>query len=391
LNAILLVPLGVMAALAAALVGERRRRRRTESRNRGILSSLFGDLAVLTREGVLDTCNENWSRSSRTSNPFTSAGIGDRWPPAAEGLPAETQADLRRLRDALDAVLTGGEIERVIECSWQADLSRKRSRVRLRRLDDPGGGAVVVHLDITASKQSEGLALHELAHTNMRAVMGELASTITHEVAQSLTASLGNAQALKRMLAAGRLPDGDLSAIVTDIIDANRQATEVIERIRTVMRKEEFDLQPLDLNAIVMDVVQMLYSSAANQGLLLLADLDPELPSISGDRVELRQVAMNLVLNAVQATRASATTQPIVRVATATVKDGVSLIVDDAGPGVAEDILPRLFEPYFTTKTNGLGVGLSISRSIVQSHGGSIAVTNRPEGGARFHVTLPLQ
>lgn len=245
---------------------------------------------------------------------------------------------------------------------------------------------------ITALKQSEATAqsaLHELAHTNMRAVMEELVSTITHEVAQCLTASFGNAQALKRMLATGRPPDSDLATIVGDIIEANRQATDVIERIRSVMRKEDFDMRPLDLNAIVTDVVQVLYSPAAGQGVLLVADLEPDLPAISGDRVQLRQVVTNLVLNGIQATNKHGGGRSIVRVATAAESDTVSVSVDDAGPGVTDEALPRLFEPYFTTKSDGLGVGLSISRSIVQSHGGSIGVTNLPEGGARFHVRLP--
>jgi C4-dicarboxylate-specific signal transduction histidine kinase len=261
-------------------------------------------------------------------------------------------------------------------------------RRRRRRAEADTRGA------ITALKQSEAnaqTALHELAHTNMRAVMGELVSNITHEVAQCLTASFGNAQALRRVLASGRPSDQDLAAIVSDIIDANRQATEVIERVRSVMRKEDFDMRSLDLNAIVMDVVQVLSSSAASHGVFLVTDLDPDLPAISGDRVQLRQVAMNLVLNGIQATEAQAGRQPIVRVATAAQSDSVAVFVDDAGPGVAQEALPRLFEPYFTTKEGGLGVGLSISRSIVQSHGGSIRVVNLPNGGARFHVTLPRQ
>ena len=127
-----------------------------------------------------------------------------------------------------------------------------------------------------------------------------------------------------------------------------------------------------------MDVVQVLNSSAANEGVLLVADLDPDLPAINADRVQLRQVAMNLVLNAVQATRGGPVHPPVVRIATAGANSEVSITVDDAGPGIAADAMPRLFEPYFTTKANGLGMGLSISRSIVESHGGSIAAANIP-------------
>lgn len=232
-------------------------------------------------------------------------------------------------------------------------------------------------------------AMHDLAHMNMRAGLGEMVSGITHELTQSLTASLGNAQALKRMLAAGRITNEDLVAIVDDIAAANREATQVIERVRQLMRKEQFDTQPLDLNTVVMDVVQVLNSSAVNEGVLLVADLDPDLPAINADRVQLRQVAMNLVLNAVQATGRHPVHPAVVRVATRGSNRHVSMAVDDAGPGVAPEALERLFEPYFTTKEDGFGMGLAISRSIVESHGGSIDVANVPGGGARFTVTLP--
>jgi two-component system sensor kinase FixL len=231
--------------------------------------------------------------------------------------------------------------------------------------------------------------MHDLAHMNMRAGLGEMVSAITHELTQSLTASLGNAQALKRMLAAGPVTNEDLIAIVDDIAAANREATQVIERVRQLMRKEHFDTQPVDLNTVVMDVVQVLNSSAVNEGVLLVADLDPDLPAINADRVQLRQVAMNLVLNAVQATGRHPVHPAVVRVATRGSNSHVSVTVDDAGPGIAPEALERLFEPYFTTKEDGFGMGLAISRTIVESHGGSIEAANVPRGGARFTVTLP--
>ena len=225
---------------------------------------------------------------------------------------------------------------------------------------------------------------------NMRAGMGEVVAAVTHELTQSLTASLSNAQALRRMLAQPHLSYDDLPPIVDDIRDANRQASDILDRIRSLMRKEAFDIRPLDLNAVVTDVVHVLYSSAANDGVLLVADLAAGLPPITGDRVQVRQVAMNLIINAVQATRGHHIGSALVRVSTSRNGSGVVLLVDDTGPGVPEDALPRLFEPYYTTKKDGLGVGLSISRSIVQSHGGSIEVANLPQGGARFVVHFPV-
>jgi signal transduction histidine kinase len=149
-------------------------------------------------------------------------------------------------------------------------------------------------------------------------------------------------------------------------------------------------MQPLDLNAIVADIIRMLNPAAANEGIVMAADLDPDLPAIPGDRVQLRQVAMNLIVNAVQATRRRGDQPPIVRVKTSVRNHSIALMVEDRGDGVPENTLSRLFEPYFTTKQEGLGVGLSITRSIVESHGGSIEVANLPDGGARFSVILPV-
>lgn len=233
-------------------------------------------------------------------------------------------------------------------------------------------------------------SLHELAHLNMRATMGELVSSVAHELNQSLTASLANAQALKRMVANRGLANADVTPIVEDIADANLHAADVMARIRALMRKEALDIRMFDLNTVVSDVVGMMISPAARDGIRLVADLDPQLPHVFGDRVQLRQVAMNLVLNAVQATQHEAAASPMVRVATAGQNGAVSLVVEDTGPGVAAEALPRLFEPYFTTKKEGLGMGLSISRTIVESHGGSINAANLPQGGARFSVMLPV-
>jgi C4-dicarboxylate-specific signal transduction histidine kinase len=383
----------LQAGVIAALLVERRLRRRAESQNRAILSSMAADLALVSRTGVVETCNDNWARSAGSANPFMSGGVGRPWIPASADVPAENQEDLRRLRESLDAVLAGRDHEQIVEYAWQTGSDRRWSHVRLRRLERAGGGAVVAHVDITPRKRMEAEnqhTLHELAHMNMRAGMGELVSVVTHEINQPLTASLGNAQALRRMLTSKTAPAGaDLMPIVEDIIDANRRAADVIGRIRTVMRKEAFEMQPLDVNAIVAEIIRMLIPSAAHDGIVMAAELDPALPQIPGDRVQLRQVAMNLIVNAVQATRSRGGAPPIVRVKTSARNGGVALMVEDAGDGVPEDALSRLFEPYFTTKREGLGVGLSITRSIVESHGGSIEVANLPEGGARFSVVLP--
>ncbi len=384
----------LLASLALAATGsllaERRRRVAAEAESRAILSSAFADIAILSEGGVVEACNDNWSRAAETADPFVSARTGERWLSSA---PLPNQQDMERVRDAFDGVRLGRRQEGLVEYQWIDRAQWRWAQVRVRSLADGSRRLVVAHLDITARKRLEGEAhnaLQELAHMNVRAGMGEVATSITHELAQSLTASLGNAQALKHMLAQPGVSYEDVATVVEDIGDANRQASSVLERIRSVVRKDPFDPAPLDFNAIIMDVVHVLYSSAANDGVLLVTHLADDMPHVLGDRVQLRQVVMNLIINAVHATRGHRDGTSLIRLRTSYDGDRVSFVVDDSGPGVAEDALSRIFEPYFTTKKDGLGVGLSISRSVVQSHGGTIEVENLPDGGARFAVHLPV-
>jgi signal transduction histidine kinase len=390
-----LVILGVVA-LQAAIIGmlliERRLRLRTQAQNQAVLTSMSADLAVIDRRGLVVSSNDGWARAAAAAeNPFVSAERGQEWL-QADRAPLADAGDRNMLRDALSAVLERIDEERVVEYGWQASGQRRWSHLRVSRLVGRSGGAVVTHVDISARKRAETevqQTLHELAHLNMRAGMGEILASVAHEVNQPLTSSLTNAQALKRLLAGNRAEPQEVVSILQDIIEADRRAIDVLAGIRKMLRKEEFELQPLDLNVHVGDVVRLLTASAASEGVQLVTDLEPALPAVCGDRVQLQQVVMNLVVNAVQATRGQVTPAPVVRVTTHRDRADVSLLVDDTGAGVDPRALGRLFEPFFSTKQDGLGVGLSISRSIVEMHGGRIDVSNLPNGGARFAVTIP--
>ena len=239
----------ILGGALIALIAEHRKRRSVEARNRAILSSSFTGLAIVDRFGIVEDCNEKWIGSREPLNPFTAAKRGEPWVPESAGIPPDDHAAMARVRDALLAVLSGREAERTIECDWSAGGKRRSSQLRLCRIERREGGAVVAHLDVTESKRVEvdaQRALHELAHMNMRAGMGELVSAVTHELTQSLTASFGNAQTLKRMLPDARVTREELTPVVDDIAAANREATHVIQRVRQLMRKEPFDLQPVD-------------------------------------------------------------------------------------------------------------------------------------------------
>jgi PAS domain S-box-containing protein len=265
------------------------------------------------------------------------------------------------------------------------------------RLDSRAGAKkprlLGVSVDITERKLAEvevQRQREQLAHVSRVSVMGELAASVAHELNQPLGAILSNAEAAELFLKQDPPALGELGAILADIRKDDERAGEVIRRMRTLLRKHELERQPLEINPVAEDVLRLVSADAALRKIGISAEMAPRLPAIRGDRIHLQQVLLNLILNAMEAM----TKQPLERrrltVRTCRTNDGeVELSVADSGPGIQPDALPRLFEPFFTTKESGIGMGLSISRKIVEAHHGRIWAENHPAGGAVFHVTLP--
>ena len=223
--------------------------------------------------------------------------------------------------------------------------------------------------------------------------LGELTASIAHEVNQPLAAIIADASACLRWLAAER-PDLDSirEALDSVVKDAER-AAEVIVRIRALLSYSPVTREPCDLVDIVHDVLPLAGPELRRRGIVLETALAPDLPRVIGDRIQLQQVLLNLLVNAGEAMRE---TQPerrrVVVRSSAECRDGevwAILAVEDAGPGFRELDEARLFEAFYTTKPGGLGMGLSISRSIVERHGGQLWGTSNPGRGATFHLALP--
>jgi len=247
--------------------------------------------------------------------------------------------------------------------------------------------------DITERKNAELEAqLHreELTHVTRIVTVGELATSLAHEINQPLTAIRCNAEAAQRFLS-GAAPDLDeVRTILDDIIQDDARAGEVIRRIRALVKKEPLRREAVVLNDAVRESIALVRNASFLAGLSIVAELDTELPPVQGDRVQLQQVVLNLLLNGTAAMR---DTSPDSRklVITTAKQDGRSVMVSvkDSGTGIDKNDMDRLFEPFFTTKADGLGMGLSISRTIIKAHGGTIGAENNPEGGATFYFTLP--
>jgi two-component system sensor kinase FixL len=249
-------------------------------------------------------------------------------------------------------------------------------------------------VDITARKEAEAESLRqraELAHVARVSTMGELAASVAHELNQPLGAILANAEAADLFINQNPPALDEVRAILTDIRKDDERASEVIRRMRALLRKHEMDRQPLEINSVVEDVLQVISGDAALRNMALQADLAPALPKILGDRVHLQQVLLNLILNSMDAMAGQPRERRRLAVRTRLDAAGaVELTVMDFGHGIDPEKFPRLFEPFFTTKPNGMGMGLSISNTIIEAHRGRISAENNASGGATFHVTLPV-
>jgi signal transduction histidine kinase len=230
----------------------------------------------------------------------------------------------------------------------------------------------------------------ELARVTRALVMGELVATIAHEVNQPLAAVVTNASFCLRRLAEATPDPDELRPAITEIVNDGTRASAIISRIRTLFMKGAPDRAELDVNDVIREVLQLLRNELTRNRVSLRIDLAPDLPRVHGDRVPLRQVALNLIMNSLDAMRTRTDRPRELLIQSAKHPDGVLIRVQDSGPGIDPGQADLIFEPFFTTKPEGIGMGLSISRSIVESHGGRLrAVTGC--SGALFELTLPTQ
>jgi len=234
-----------------------------------------------------------------------------------------------------------------------------------------------------------GVRLDEISHVHRVAALGELSASLAHELKQPLTAILSNAQAARRYLAQP-VPDHDeIRQALGDIIEDDNRAVDLIGRMRSLLKKDAFEPVSVDVNAVVSDVARLVGNAARMKQVTFDVALAPSLPPVRGDRIQLQQVVLNLAINAVEASAAASGRPAVVRIATSAGSNHhVEVAVSDNGSGIAAADLQKIFEPFFTTKTDGLGMGLSISRSIVEAHGGRIWAEASPEG-ATVRVSLP--
>jgi signal transduction histidine kinase len=230
----------------------------------------------------------------------------------------------------------------------------------------------------------------ELARVNRFAMAGELTASIAHEMNQPLGAILTNAETADAILKSPTPDIAELKDIVKDILHDDRRASEVIRRMRSLLKKAPFDPKNFDLNEVVREAVNRLSAVAVGRKVELGSFLAPIALPISGDQIQLQQVIINLVVNAIDAMKDAPIKDRIISIRTSRVENFAELSVSDRGSGIPEDKLKEVFEPFFTSKAEGMGMGLSIARTIIEAHKGLIWAQNRDHGGASFRIKLPL-
>ena len=241
-----------------------------------------------------------------------------------------------------------------------------------------------------AQAEREKAARAELTHVSRVATLGELAAVLAHELNQPLTSILSNAQATRRLLASERADREELDEALADIVGAAGHASEIIKRLRELLRRGDIKKEPLDVNETIRAVETFAQADARQHGATLTLELATGLPKVLGDRVQIQQVLLNLVRNGAEAVKEVLRGDRLVLVTTSPEgADHVRVAVRDAGSAVDDQVIHAMFQPFFTTKTDGLGMGLPICRSIVESHGGQLWASRNPDRGLTVQFTLP--
>ena len=230
----------------------------------------------------------------------------------------------------------------------------------------------------------------ELARVMRFSTAGELTASIAHEINQPLGSILINAETAQSILTSPSPDVAELNEIVGDILRDDRRASEVIRRMRSLLTKAPFELKSLDLNDVARETVEFLSSLAVARKVELTSVITPDALPILGDRIQLQQVILNLVVNGIDAMKDNSSENRIISIRTSRVEKFAQLSVSDRGPGIPEDKLKEVFEPFFTSKAEGMGMGLSIARTIIEAHHGLISAKNRDHGGATFRIKLPI-
>ena len=369
--------------------------RHSELHRHAVFGSSVGHVAVIDCAGRIIGVNNNWLRFARQqSGRLRCVGCGVNYLEVCKCAMNDGDSNAEAAYHGIIAVLNGSVPEFIMEYRCPTPGEELWFEMVVHPLCRQEGGGIITHLNITKRYRAEVQAqtlLHELAHVSRVAVLGELTASVTHELSQPLMAIQTHAQAAKRVLAIKGAAQSEIEELVTDILADNSRAERILQQLRALLKKGRVGLKPLKVNNLIRNVADLLEDEATKRKVKVSLHLDPALPQVLGERIQLQQIVLNLMVNAFEAMRGVKTGGRELAIETAAVEgDRVSILVRDNGCGISSDKVDRVFEPFFTTKPDGLGMGLAICRSIVEVHGGRISVANNAEKGVTFRIVLPV-
>ena len=301
---------------------------------------------------------------------------------AADQAQVDAQARAQSQQHGVELSLraSSGDILEAIITSEKTEMSGEPCRISVIR-------------DVTKQRRAERELLdqrQQMAHLMRVALLGQLSGALAHELNQPLTAILSNAQAAQRFLKSESVDLAELRAILDDIVDDDKRAGEVIQRLRSLLKRGEAQFQRVNMNEVVAETLKLAHGDLIARNVMVATSFADKIASVRGDRIQLQQVLLNLIINAADAVAALAPDERRIAITIKDSGDQVRVSVVDQGHGIPADRMSRLFEPFFTTKEHGLGLGLSISRSIVAAHSGRLWAENNLDRGAAIHLTLPV-
>jgi two-component system sensor kinase FixL len=395
----------VQSALVAGLLVQRAQRRRVQQKlaelnaaqqaliaadalRARVFASLDTHVLAIDRHGAVIAVNQ-----AREHGPDLAAvSVGTNYLELCEQTAGRGDPSARWALEAMRSVLAGGNSPAPREYMYRLPTEERWFSMAVEPFRRPEGGVVISHIDVTRRRQAEDEARRqreELAHALRVATLGELAASLTHEINQPLAAVLTNANAARRLLGGDQTERSEVPEVLADIAGDAKRASEIIRRLRELFRKESLEHKLLDVNGLVQDVVSLWRHDLERRRVAVSLALGNDLPPVLGDAVQLQQVVLNLLVNSCDAIAAADGPHQI----TIETKRGgparLVLSVRDTGIGVKEIELQRIFERLVTSKPDGLGMGLAISRSIVEAHGGRIWATDNGDRGLTIHVELP--
>jgi PAS domain S-box-containing protein len=373
--------LALMALLWAAYLMRVRQLRQQERKLRDVVETIPTIAWTALPDGWVDFSNHHWEEYTGLS---IEKGSGSGWETAVH------PEDVKRHAEKWRASVASGEPFENEARYRRADGAYRWFLVRAVPLRD-GGGKIRkwygTKTDIEDRKRAEQLQ-SDLAHVNRVTTLGELAASISHELKQPIAAAMTNANTGLRWLRRDKPDVEEASEAMERIVKDNARAAEIIDRLRSLYKKSPPKRESLDVNDVILEMVVLLRSEANRYAVSIRTDLGADLSKVMADRVQMQQVLMNIMLNGIEAMK---DTGGVLTVKTQPGKgDQVMISVSDTGVGLPEEKVDRIFDAFFTTKPQGSGMGLAISRSIIEAHGGHLWATANDGRGAAFHFTLPI-